>query len=227
MRHGAELLGFRLPFPSSALEEAVLQVIEANRLKEGRLRITFTPGSSGGQPGTEGDNRGNLLLFVIPQRFQRSPGVKAIFSPLRREEKSPLCQVKHLSLLPNIWARQQALSQGASEALFLNTQRRLAEGAFTNLFIVLEGRVITPPPEEGLLPGVARQTLIDWCQSSHFPLEIRPVSLEELWQSEECFVTNVIQGVVPVIQVEARLIGKGQMGTITSHLQETFEALTR
>lgn len=204
-----------------------MQVIEANRLEEGRMRMTFTPGSSGGLPSTEGEMKGSLLLFVIPQRFQPSQGIKAIFSPFRREEQSPLCQVKHLSLLPNIWARQQALSRGASEALFLNTQGRLAEGAFTNLFIVMEGRVITPPPEEGLLSGVARQTLIDWCRGRHFPLEIRPVSLEELWRSEECFVTNVIQGVVPVIQVEDRPIGDGRIGATTAHLQEVFESLTR
>jgi branched-chain amino acid aminotransferase len=130
----------------------------------------------------------------------------------RRDETSPLARVKSLGYLGNILARQEAVAAGADDAVLLNTQGRIAETTVANIFCLIAGGLVTPPISEGALPGVMRAEVIRLARA-----EERPISVAELEQSSEIFVTNAL-GIRPVVRLNGHDVGDGAPGLITQLL---------
>ena len=112
---------------------------------------------------------------------------------------------------------------GAVEAIFLNMQGRLAEGTVSNVFIVQGGRAVTPPPDEGLMPGITRAAVLEVARAVGG--EERPVTLAEFLAADEVFITNSIMEVMPVSSADGRPIGGGRPGPVTARLAEAYKAL--
>jgi branched-chain amino acid aminotransferase len=131
---------------------------------------------------------------------------------MRRDETSPLARVKNLGYLGNILARKEAAAAGADDAVLLNTHGRVAETTVANIFCLIAGGLATPPVGEGALPGVMRAEVIKLTRA-----EERPITVAELEQSSEVFVTNAL-GIRPVVRMNGRDVGDGAPGLITQLL---------
>ena len=152
------------------------------------LKLTVTP-----------DNR---LITLRPNPYgpaRYDQGFSLVTSPVRRNEGSPLTAMKTLCYADCILAKREAMAAGFDEPVMLNNRGELAEGATTNLFLVLDGRVLTPPVECGLLPGVARAWVLE--QGAAREAVLYP---EDLARCEEAFVTNSLMGVMPVRSIDGR-----------------------
>lgn len=152
------------------------------------LKLTVTP-----------DNR---LITLRPNPYgpaRYDQGFSLVTSPVRRNEGSPLTAMKTLCYADCILAKREAWAAGFDEPVMLNNRGELAEGATTNLFLVLDGRMLTPPVECGLLPGVARAWVLE--QGAAREAVLYP---EDLARCEEAFVTNSLMGVMPVRSIDGR-----------------------
>lgn len=192
--------GLALPEPDEELvREAVAQVCAAEPYELGVLRITYTSG-----PGPLGSMRGDdgCTLAVVSMPGKQWPeSTKVHVSQWPRNERSPLAGLKTTSYAENAVALAAAGRTGASEAVMGNLAGRLCEGTGSNVFVVLDGVVVTPPLSDGCLAGVTRGLVLDW-----FDVEEQSLPLEVLEQAEEVFLTSCTRDVHPVHAVDGRAL---------------------
>ena len=211
LRKGAGALGIPVPYSDAKIAEQVASVIAANALAVGALRITLTrgPGARGIAPPAAPSPTFMIASGPLPPD---DPMTLMVSHSTRRDETSPLAQVKHLGYLNNILARQEAVTAGADDAVVLNTAGRVAETTVANIFCLIAGGLVTPPVSEGALAGVMRAEVIRLARA-----EERPIEVAELDHAGEIFTTNAL-GIRPVIRMNGREVGDGAPGLITQLL---------
>jgi branched-subunit amino acid aminotransferase/4-amino-4-deoxychorismate lyase len=130
-----------------------------------------------------------------------------------------LSRVKSTAYLPNLLARREAKARGADEALFLNGQGRLAEGSASNVFLLSNNRLETPPVSAGLLPGVLRSVLLERGGEAGLSVREADLSPEDVLSAEAVFLTNSIIGITPVSRLEGAEIGGREAEAWTARLR--------
>lgn len=212
LRAGAAILDLPVRSSDQALGDAMVAVLAANGLPEGVLRLTVTRGPAPRGLLPPATPMPTVLVTVGPLPPPGGPLTAVVAAGTRRNEHSPLSRCKCLNYLDNVLARQEAARRGADEAILLNTAGRLAETTIANLFLVVEGRVVTPPVTDGALPGVMRAEAI----AATGALE-RSLDPGDLTRAEEVFATNAL-GVKAIVQVDGRPVGGGEPGPVASRL---------
>ncbi len=210
-----DLMGVTIP-PRDALERALDEVVAANDLDDCRLRLTVTTGAgplgSGRAPSTP-----TVLAAVAPLE-PAAPTTSVITVPWVRNERSPLAGVKSTSYGENVIALARARSAGASEAIFANTRGELCEGTGSNVFVVVDGELVTPPLTSGCLAGIARELVIETSDASQ-----RPLPVEVLARADEVFLTSSIRDVQAVERIDGRV--RAAPGPRTQAAAAAYEAL--
>jgi branched-chain amino acid aminotransferase group I len=228
LSHAARLLGVALESVETALEKALYDTLEANNLTEARLRLTLSGGEGDASPDLSGAHSPTVLVtaknYVAPAA---QGGRLAVISSIRRNSHSPLSRVKSLNYLDNLLARREAKAAGVDEALLLNEVGLLVEASTSNLFIVSQGALITPDESCGLLPGIARRTVLELAASLGIEARESNLSLEGLLGAEEAFLTNSMIEIAPLIAVGDQRIGSGDAGELTRRLSQRYGELVR
>ena len=208
LRAGADVLDLPVPVSDEALGDALEETLKANAVTDGVLRLTLTrgPGPRGLLPPPR--PRPTLLITAAAGASSPSPIRAVIATTTRRNEHSPLSRCKCINYLDNILARLEAAKRGAEDALLLNTAGRLAGTTIANLFLVIDGAVVTPPVADGALPGVIRAEVVTAAGA-----EERSLKPEDLAGASEAFVTNCL-GIRPVVSVDGAPIGDGRPGPV-------------
>lgn len=229
LRAGAEVVGLSGIPHDGVLAGAIYETLEANGLSEAVVRLTVSRGVLARrgllpEPGT------TPTLVIAAQPFVGYPpslyerGMRAITSRIPRNERSPLARIKALSYLENVLARREADAQGTDEALLLNTAGRLACASAANLFLALDGALLTPDPGSGVLPGTMRELVLDeLAPRMGLTVVERAVRPEELATAEEAFLTSALLGVMPLTGVNGFPVGSGEPGPISSSLSAELE----
>lgn len=194
---GARRLGIPIPWD---LEDAAEELLRYVPTEHGVLRITLTrgPGPRGYDPPAAANP--TALLQVDPLEAAVEP-VDAWICSLRRDPRSPTAGLKTTSALPLVLARQEAQAAGCGEALLLDTEGNLAEGAATNLFWVRGGTLYTPSLATGCLAGIARSLVLGLAQVQGIPVEEVTVPVEALREASEAFLTNAVRLLTPLRSV--------------------------
>ncbi len=225
---GAEQLYLQLPMAIEELRDAVREPLAASGLPDAYVRLTVTRGV-GGRPSQLDASTASVTIWVRP--FSGYPpelhqkGMSAVLAQARRNEHSSLSNLKTLNYLDNLLARAAAQRVGADEAIFLNTSGQLAEASASNLFIVADGGVLTPPIEAGVLPGITRACVLELCAAEGIPFTEAPLEVDELRGTAEAFLTGSIMGIMPLTSFAGKAIGSGQPGEITRQLQQAYRDL--
>jgi branched-chain amino acid aminotransferase len=207
--------GLGLPEPDlDEVARACAAVLDANPLPHSRLRITYTGGIS--PLGSDrGDAGATLVVATSAAAAHLEPGV-VVTVPWTRNERGALSGLKTTSYGENVVALARAREQGASEALFANTQGRLCEGTGSNVFVVIGGRLLTPPLSSGCLAGITRELVADWVGAEEADLPF-----EALAEAEEVFLTSSVRDVLAVRRVDAREL-PGAPGPVTAKAMRIF-----
>ncbi len=218
----------KLPFKEDAqyLEEKINQTLGINKLFDAYLKLII---SSGINKGSLTDTSSSPTLIIIAREFEPysqhiyKEGFKAITSKIRRNPYSPLAQHKSLNFLENVLGKREAEERGKKEAIFIDPQGNLTEGATTNIFLVKQGRVISPALNSMILPGITREVVLEISSNLSIPIEERRVELKELYEAEEAFLTNSLIEIMPLVQVDSHIIGKGVPGPLTQKLKKEYQ----
>ena len=220
-----------------SLKFACMETMEANKLKDARLRLTISAGEGGMTP--DPGTCSSLTILVTAQNLVPLPpekyetGFRAALSSLRRNSQSPLSRLKSTCYMENILARMAARAAGCDEAVLLNERGYLAEGSTSNIFLVkkspeVKGRVrvlITPSLESGVLPGITREVVLEIAQDLNIETHERQVELKELIEADEAFITNSILELMPLTWFEGKPIGSGKAGQLTKKLLAAYRNL--
>jgi branched-subunit amino acid aminotransferase/4-amino-4-deoxychorismate lyase len=226
---GATRLGFEVP-PVEEVGHAVRATVDANAHVSDDLavRLTITPGPLDPHAPWPMSSLGQPTVVVTAHALHVSPalyrdGVRAVVVPGARE----LPDVKAVSYLTATMARRQARAFGADEALLCDRDGHVLEGASSNVFAVVDGRLVTPPTGTGLLAGVTRATVIELAVPLGLPVAESPLPLPSLLAADEVFLTASTRELVPVVRVDDTPIGDGRPGPVGERLLAAYRELVR
>ncbi|MFB7516656.1 aminotransferase class IV [Streptomyces sp. NPDC056144] len=207
--------GLGLPDPDlDEVRRACAAVLDANPMELGRLRITYTGGLS--PLGSERGDAGTSLVVGLGETSRRADSTAVITVPWTRNERGALTGLKTTSYAENVVALARAHAAGASEALFGNTVGQLCEGTGSNVFVVLDGRIHTPPVASGCLAGITRALAVEWtgAEETDLPLDV-------LESAEEIFLTSTLRDVQGVHRVDGREFAAP--GPVTAKAMRIFD----
>jgi len=227
----AGLLGIRDALEPQKLETGVLRTLKANGLDDARIRLTVTAGE--GSRGLTLPSSGNVNIIitieklVLPSNEVYIKGLRTSIVNIRRNSRSPLCRIKALGYFENLLAHAEASDAESDEAILLNDEGYVAECSASNIFIIELVRIITPPIDAGILPGITRGIVIELAADKTIELIQENISVERLLSADEAFITNSIIEIMPITSINRRQVGSGSRGKITERLMEGYKVLTR
>jgi D-alanine transaminase len=218
----------RIPVPMSpaALGVVLRETVRRNRVHDGIVYLQVTRGVARRDHGFP--PAGTRPSVVVTARNLDSAanekaaaeGVAVITVPDNRWER---VDIKSVSLLPNVLAKQAAREQGAREAWFVDRDGKVTEGSNSNAWIVtMDGTVVTRPADKGILRGITRSVLLEVIKAHGLAFEERAFTVEEAYRAREAFLTSASQIVLPVVRIDARPVGNGAPGSIATALRQDF-----
>jgi len=219
------------------MREAILETVRRNRLRDAYIRPVASRGV--GPLGLDPIKCPKATLVIIVDAETRHPedkgetpiakrGIKVVTVSTRRNGPDILSpRVKSTNYLNNILAKLQAHAAGVQEAIFLNQQGFVCELTGDNLFVVKDARVVTPPLWMGILDGVTRRTIIRIVREEGFEMVEEPLTMHDLYTSDECFATATRLEILSIVSVDGRQIGDGKPGPITGRIEKRFKEIVR
>lgn len=210
-------LGLPLP-PLDELRDAVETTVAANP-DAGRVRLTLTGGA--GPLGSDRGTSGPTVLVATAPPTSWPPTADVVVVPWRRNEHSAVAGLKTTSYAENVVALARAHESGGSEAIFANTAGELCEGTGSNVFVVVDGRLLTPPLSSGCLAGITRELVCELVDVVEEPLP-----LDALAAADEAFLTSSTRDVQPIAHVDGVALPVAP-GPITAAAAAAFADLLR
>ena len=223
LRQSAEVMGLAVP-EAGVLREACEAVLSANAWRNGRARVRITVTGGVAPPGSvRGDASPTVVVAGMPV-VAAAPWADVVVVPFTRNASGALVGVKATSYGENVVALAQAQREGASEALFANTEGFLCEGAGSNVFLVEAGVLHTPPLASGCLAGVTRALVLKLAEKSGLVVSEEPIPLARLFAAEEAFLTSTTREVQAIRKIDGQIL-REEEGPLTKDLREAFCAL--
>jgi D-alanine transaminase len=219
-------LRIAMPMSLKALGIVMREVIRRNRVGDGIIYLQITRGvarrdhafpAAGTVPSVVVTARN---LDLAGNERVAADGVAVVTVPDNRWER---VDIKSVSLLPNVLAKQAAREAGAKEAWFVDRKGFVTEGSSTNAWIVTrEGEVVTRPADNGILRGITRTVLVEAIKAQGLTFKERAFTAEEAYGAREAFITSASMIVMPVVRIDGRPIGNGAPGLLATALRRDF-----
>ena len=228
----AKAIALEMPIDRAAMVEALRETIVANQKTDGYIRLVVTRGV--GDLGVDPTKCPKATVIIIVTDIQVYPaalytqGVKVITSATRQVSHEAFdARVKSLNYLKNVLAKIDANRAGAQEAILLNAEGFVGECSADNLFVVKNGRLLTPSPQDGALDGVTRGAILALAGESGMEAREQRLTRYDVYTADECFLTGTGAEVMPIAEVDGRRIGSVTPGAATKRLSAAFHALVR
>lgn len=212
------------PMPRRALELVMREVIRRNGVQNGIIYVQMTRGVAPRDHAFPAKPRTQVVMTARRSRPPSSKvaeeGVKVVTLPDIRWGR---CDIKSISLLPNILAKQTAKEAGAYEAWLVDRNGMVTEGSSSNAWIVTrDGKLVTRSIENAILAGITRQTVIALAREEGVELVERPFTVAEAKAAREAFVTSSSSLVTPVTQIDDQVVANGRPGSVSAKLRERY-----
>ncbi len=223
LRESALALGIKIDDSDETLMQRIEETLEASGNAESSVRIVVSAGVGAIDYRQGSTKKPTIVIVVRPlQTFPESlyqDGATASFVSIMRAGRGNLSpRIKSSNLLNNLMALRQAHERGAYEALMLNPKGEVCEGSMSNVFVVTDAIIATPPISAGILEGITRELVLSIAREGGFELEERILLPDELLGADEVFITASSRQVVPIVKVDEQTIADGRPGPITQKL---------
>lgn len=228
LQDSAKALAFADVPSSEEVRTAIFATLEANAMRDNaHIRLTLTRGekvTSGMNPRF---NQSGCTLIVLAEwkpPVYSDDGIRVITASTRRN--TPQCldsKIHHNNLLNNILASIEANVAGVDSAIMLDINGFVSETNDTNLFLVKDGRLLTPSADS-CLPGLTRKMILEICGEQNIPAKERNLSLTEVYTADEVFTSGTMGELTPVLEADGRIICEGKAGPMTLRMQKLHRA---
>lgn len=226
LKHSLDVLKIRLFMSDRSLLIIISELIRRNRIKNGILYMQITRGVAKRSHHFSLGLRPSIVMIIYNARSQKlidkltTNGVNVVTQEDLRWKR---CDVKSISLLANILSKQYAEDNQAFESWLYNDEGYITEGCSSNSYIVThEDTIISHPNNYSILSGITRHIILEIAVRLNIKFEERPFSITEALNAKEAFLTSTTLGVIPVVQIDNRMINEGIVGEITSKLVEGY-----
>ena len=228
----AHTIMLQIPVKKEEMTEIVLETLRKNSLKDAYIRLVVTRGV--GDLGLNPRKCSKPTIIVIADKIAlhgseaREKGLTAMLSWVKRDPVDATThEIKSLNYLNSILAKIEANISGVDEAICLDKNGFVCEGVAENIFIVKNGRIFTPPSYTGALPGITAEAVMNLARNLGYEVIEKNITPYELFNADEVFLTGTAAEIVPVREINKRLIGNGVPGTITKRLMKEFLRLVQ
>ena len=224
----AGTLSINNPYDREYITEAINKVLSANTLTDARLRLTLTNG-----PMAESEQQRKSTLLITAAKLRSYPpeyykkGVMVVLCPFRQNPIDPASSRKTTSYFSRMIALNMAHQKRAAEAIWFTVDNHLAEGCISNVFLVKDSVLYTPPIKTPVLAGVARKTVCQLALQNSIKFTEKDLSIDDVLGADEIFLTNVIMQVMPINKVEKHTVGDGLVGPMTKKLHTFFDQFVK
>lgn len=226
LRRSARALRIGVPEDLGPWKAGLGQLLEANGLTDARVRLMVTPGDIRSAGQEQSVEAGTVLIAAGPMTAYPAElyvkGMTVLISGFKQGRYDPTCGHKTISYFSRLIALREAQLRGCGEALWFTTENLLAEGSISNIFLVKDELLKTPPVDTPILPGVARKVVLEQASAGKMALRELPLTIKDLLGADEVFLTNSVMEVMPVCRVEAHAVGDEKPGAITKRLAEAY-----
>ena len=219
-------LQIALPMPLNALSVVMHEVVRRNGVRDGIVYLQVTRGVAKRDHSFPPEGTRPAIVITASRidsekvERQAAEGIAVITLPDNRWDR---VDIKSISLLPNVLAKQLAREQGAREAWFVDADGTITEGSSSNAWIVTrDGEVVTRQADQAILKGITRTVLLGVLQHHDLTLNERPFTVEEAKAAREAFITSASQTVMPVVKIDGQPVGNGAPGLIATAIRKDF-----
>lgn len=228
LHRSCELIGLDFPIADDAWLPILGELLARNILQNAGLRVTISRGEGALGIDPRLCVRPTVVVMAKPvveyTDQQREQGMILHLASIRRNpELAQSPQIKAISFLNNILAKQEAVRVEADDALMLNMEGELTECTTSNIFFVKDQRLHTPAVECGILKGITRDIVMELAEEQGVRVEEGRYTMEQLFQAEECFMTNTGIEIMAVSKIGDCQIGEGKRGPLTGALLKAFK----
>ncbi|MFH0897665.1 MAG: branched-chain-amino-acid transaminase [Candidatus Bathyarchaeota archaeon] len=225
----AKTIDLKIPLSKAKFKETILGTIRKNSLKDAYVRVVVTRGR--GDLGLDPRRCSKATVIIIagyiPPLFDEVNATAIIASTRRNAVTALNPMVKSLNYMNNILAKIEANRAKADEAIMLNQSGTVSEGTGDNIFIVKDGKILTPPPTAAILVGITRMIAIQLAKEEGIEVIEREITVHELICADEAFMTGTAAEIAPLTEVNGKKIGNGKPGSITLKLVEKFKKIRK
>jgi len=231
LEDSAKTLGLVVPAQPKQFERAIEKLLAANELGDARVRITVTGGSVRVGIHLGAQSAPNVLITAgpaaAPPAEVYADGVGVVLSDYRVSSRDPIIRHKTISYLSRLTALKRAQQARMADALWFSDEGYLVGGSVANVFVVRDDIIHTPPLDLPVIPGIARKVVIELAADLQFPLRETRLSMQEMLEAQEMFLTNTVIEVLPVVVVERHVVGEGRVGPLTRSLLQRYRRQVR
>jgi branched-chain amino acid aminotransferase len=225
--HSARSIMLEIPYTRDEMSELLLETVRRTGLDEAYIRLIVSRGP--GDLGIDPRKCTKPSVYIIAGAIQLYPkdkyakGLRATIASTRRNRPDSVNpQVKTLNYLNNILAKIEAIQSGVDEAIMLNEAGYVAEGAADNIWVVQEGVLCTPPTHIGILEGITRKVLMELCDENGIRWREKTMVVHDLIRAEEVFLCGTGAELIPVVEIDGRVIGSGKPGPVFQRMLGLF-----
>jgi branched-chain amino acid aminotransferase len=231
LQRSCDRLRITLPISLDELSRRVARAIENSALPECYIRIVVTRGSGPMGLDLTLASAPSVVVYALPlnlpdARMYREGIAVHLVHTVRSTDGGPAAGAKTSNYLASMLALDDAKRRGASEAIIVDAQGHVVEGTTSNIFLVRDGALYTPPVEAGILEGITRRTVFELAASRGMPCREVELRAADLHAATEVFITSSIREIVPVVRVDDVVIGDGAPGASTLELLDAYRART-
>ena len=219
-------LAMRWPLSRAAMVMVMREVVRRNHVRNGLVYIQVTRGVARRDHVFPAADTQPALVVTAKKTSpaiiarKNETGISVITVPENRWDR---VDIKTVGLLPNVLARQKAKEAGAQEAIFVDSEGMIKEGAATNIWIVTrDGALVTRPADHGILRGITRAGVIDTARKLGLKVEERPFSVDEAKTAREVFISAATSVVIPVVSIDGTPVANGHPGQTAGELRAAF-----
>jgi branched-chain amino acid aminotransferase len=224
----AHAIMLNIPITKEEMVNAVVETLRKNKMKDSYIRLIVTRGF--GDLGLDPRKCPKATIIIIADTINikagnaSETGVTAVITWVRRNPvDGTTSEVKSLNYLNSVLGKLEANACGADEAICLEENGYVAEGVGENVFIVKNGAVLTPPSSTGALEGITSDAVLKLCEKLKIKVTVTNLTAYMIFTADEAFFTGTAMEVVPIREVNKRVIGEGKPGPITKKLMAEFQ----
>jgi branched-chain amino acid aminotransferase len=227
LRQSAQRLAIAVPLPDAEFGQRIDAVLARAGNEESYIRLIVSRGVGDISYRFERVSGPTVVVAIkpydpLPERYY-TEGIDVIVSSVRRNHRLALDPgIKSCNLINNILAMQEAQAKGAVEPILLNQEGDVAEGAGSNVFLVRQGGLLTPPLDAGILPGVTRALVLEIARELQLRAREETIRVADLISADEVFITSTLKECCPVRAIDGRLVGQVQPGPVTLRLLQRY-----
>ncbi|WP_353570224.1 D-amino acid aminotransferase [Candidatus Albibeggiatoa sp. nov. BB20] len=218
------LASIRLSNPMTNAEwtEALKQLVAKNQAGDGDQSIYLQVTRGVAKRKHNFPDQTHHTVFMMSDPLVDSPPSTGVSAITLDDIRWQLCHVKSIALLGSVLLRQQAVEQGAAESILLR-EGYVTEGAASNVFVIKDGTALTPPEGPFILTGITRDLIMESMQSANLVCKEAQITEAQLRDADEIWLTSSTREILPVIELDGKPVGQGQVGTVWKQAWDLFQ----